>query len=106
MERLDDLIKTVKAQEAVSVAKANEVLEALKTAEFLKKKEEEEKKCNTIAIVCGIVLGIVAVAAIAYALYLYFAPDCLDDFEDEYDDDYEPDFEDEFFEDDDKKDEE
>lgn len=100
MERLEDLIKTVKAQEALGVQKANEVLNTIKAADFLKKKEEEEKKRNTIAIVCGIVLGVAALAAIAYALYLYFAPDYLDDFEDEWeDDDYEPDFEDEFFED-------
>lgn len=100
MERLDEFIKTVKAQEALGVAKANDVLNTIKAADFLKKKEQEEKKCNTIAIVCGIVLGVAAIASIAYALYLYFAPDYLDDFEDEWeDDDYEPDFEDEFFED-------
>ena len=100
MERLDEFIKTVKAQEALGVAKANDVLNTIKAADFLKKMEQEEKKCNTIAIVSGNVLGVAAIAAIAYALYIYFAPDYLDDFEDEWeDDDYEPDFEDEFFED-------
>lgn len=100
MERFDDLLKTVKAQEAIGVAKANEIINAVKAAEIIKKKEEEQKKCNMVAIIIGVVLGIVAIAAIAYGLYLYFAPDYLDDFEDEFDDDeFEPDdFEDEFFE--------
>ena len=44
MERLEDLIKTVKAQEAIGVAKANEVLNTIKAADFLKKKEQEEKE--------------------------------------------------------------
>ena len=99
LEKISDLLDVVKGQEEISVAKANELINALKAAEFLKKKEEEQKKNNTVAIVIGIVLGIVAICAIAYGLYLYFTPDYLDDFEDEFDDDdFDPDFEDEFFE--------
>ena len=97
-EKINGLVGTVMEQEELGVAKANEIINALRAAEFLKKKEEEKKKSNTIAIVIGIILGVVAICAIAYGLYLYFAPDYLDDFEDDFDDDEEPDFEDEFFE--------
>lgn len=98
-DKINGLVETVMEQEELGVAKANEIINALRAAEFLKKKEEEKKKSNTIAIVIGIILGVVAICAIAYGLYLYFAPDYLDDFEDEFDDDdIEPDFEDEFFE--------
>ena len=38
---------------------------------------------------------VVAIAAIAYAMYRYFKPDYLEDFEDDFDDD----FDDDFFED-------
>ena len=48
-----------------------------------------------------------AVAGIAYAVYRYFTPDYLEDFEDEdYDDDFEDEddeFEDDFFEEEDEK---
>jgi len=98
MDNLSNLIDVVKAKEAIGIAKANDILNLVKASEVLKK-EEEKKKDNTIAIVCAVILGIVALAAIAYGIYCYFTPDYLDDFEDEYeDDDYEPDFEDEFFE--------
>lgn len=99
MDNLSNFVDTVKAKEALSVAKANDILNVIKATEFLKKEEENKKKNQTIAIVCGVIIGIVAVAAIAYGIYCYFTPDYLDDFEDEFEDDeYEPDFEDEFFE--------
>lgn len=97
-DKINGLLGTVLEQEEIGVAKANELINAIKAAEFLKKKEEEKKRSNTIAIVVGIILGVAVIGAIAYGLYLYFAPDYLDDFEDEFDDDEEPDFEDEFFE--------
>ena len=97
-DKINGLLGTVLEQEEIGVAKANELINAIKAAEFLKKKEEEKKRSNTIAIVVGIILGVAVIGAIAYGLYLYFAPDYLDDFEDEFDDDEEPDFDDEFFE--------
>ena len=99
MERLDDFLKTVKEQEIVNLAKANEIIGNIKAADFLKKKEEEKtRKTNTIAIIVGIVAGVAIVAAIAYGLYCYFTPDYLDDFEDDFEDDFDDDFEDDFFE--------
>ena len=61
----------------------------------LKKLLKEEKKCNPIVVVLVVIGVLVVIAAAAYALYRYFAPECLDDF-----DDFEDDFEDDFFEDD------
>ncbi len=101
MDKFEELMKTVKAQEALGVAKANDFINAVKANEFLnlRKKEEEKKKCNKWAWAIGIILGVAAIAAIAYGLYCYFTPDYLEDFEDDLDDDLNDEFDDEFFED-------
>lgn len=73
-----------------------------KVTELINKKEEEEKrgpKAKTIFAIIGI---IVVVAAAAYGLYRFFAPDYLEDFEDDLDDEFEEDF----FDDEDVKEEE
>ncbi|MDO5574821.1 MAG: hypothetical protein Q4G60_12680, partial [bacterium] len=80
--KMDDLLKAIKA---------NEVLNAVKANDFLKKKQEEEEEkscCNTWKWIIGIVLGVALIAGIAYALYCYFTPDYLEDFEDDLDDDF------------------
>ena len=59
----------------------------------LKKKEEEQDK-NTVLWVLAII-GAVAVAGIAFAVYRFFAPDYLEDFEEDLDDDFDDYFEDE-----------
>lgn len=74
--------------------------------ELLGKKQvvvEEKKKCNPLVWILAIVGFVAAVAGIAYAVYRYFTPDYLEDFEDEDlddDDDFDDDdnFEDDFFE--------
>lgn len=63
----------------------------------LKKLLKEEKKCNPIVVALVVIGIIVLVAAVAYAIYRFFAPDYLEDFED---DEFEDEFEDDFFEDD------
>lgn len=69
---------------------------AVSISDLLKKEQvKEEKKCHPVVCILAIVGGIVAVAAIAYAVYRYFTPDYLEDFEDDFDDD----FDDDFFED-------
>lgn len=62
----------------------------------LKKLLREEKKMNPIVVVLIVIGVIVLVAAVAYAIYRFFAPNCLEDLEDEFEDE----FEDDFFEDD------
>ena len=75
--------------------KLDELIEAVKAGEFGRKKEiivEEKKSCNPVVCVLAVIGAVVAVAAIAYAVYRYFTPDYLEDFEDDFDDDF---FEDE-----------
>ncbi len=75
-----------KLENLIDMARLNELLG----------KKEEEKKSNTVLWVLA-VIG--AVAAIAYAVYRYFTPKYLEDFEDDFEDEFED--EDEETEDDD-----
>ena len=104
--KVEDLINAAKAgsNELRKYAKTNDILAAVKLDELLGKKEEEKKKANPVVVALAVVGAVAAVAAIAYAVYCYFTPKYMDDFEDDYGDD----FEDDFFEDeeDDDKDEE
>ena len=95
MNKIEELLEQVKGKD----------LKDLK--ELLNKKQvvvEKEKKCSPLLWILAIVGFVAAVAGIAYAVYRYFTPDYLEDFEDEdYDDDdfedEDEDFEDEEFED-------
>ncbi|MCR4909286.1 MAG: DUF4366 domain-containing protein [Lachnospiraceae bacterium] len=62
---------------------------------------EEEKKNNTLVIVLSVVGAVAVIALLVYAVYRYFTPDYLEDFDDEYDDR----FDDDFFDDEDIDDE-
>ena len=56
-----------------------------KINELIHKEEKKEEKscCNILIVVLAIVGAVAAVAGIAYAVYRYFTPDYLDDFDDE-----------------------
>lgn len=83
--------------------KVEEIINSVKLAELLKKKEDE-KKVPTAVIVLAVVGIIALIAAIAYGVYRFFAPEYFeDDLEYEEDDDF---FEDEDFFEDDEDDEE
>lgn len=71
--------------------KIEEMITTSKLSSLLKKNEEEKAK-RTILWVLAIIGTVVAVAAIAYAVYRFFSPDFLEDFEDEFDEDFEADF--------------
>ena len=60
----------------------------------LKKKEDEEQK-NTVLWVLAIIGAVAAVVGIAFAVYRYFTPDSLEDFDSDLDNDFEDYFEDE-----------
>ena len=62
------------------MVKVEELLEALK-------KRDEDKNKNPVLWVLAIIGAVAAVAGIAYAVYRYFAPDYLEDFEDDFEDD-------------------
>ncbi len=66
--------------------------------DLLNKKEAAEKKNSKFVVVFAVIGVIVAVAAAAYGIYRFFAPDYLDDFEDDFDED---DFDDDFFDEED-----
>ncbi len=76
-------------------SKIEDLLNAAKVNELLHKKELEEKNKNTIMITLAIIGAIAAVAGIAFAVYKYFTPDYLEDFDD---DDYADSFDDDFIE--------
>ena len=63
----------------------------------IRKIVKEEKKCNPIVIALIVIGVIVLIAAAAYAIYRFFAPNYLEDFEGEIEDE----FDDDFFEEDD-----
>lgn len=112
LDKLEQIIKIVKAQEEIGLAKAKSVIEEVKSYDIpeicipnrFKKEEVEVKKskCN-LGVIIAIILGIIAVAVAIYGLYCYFTPDYLDDFDDDFEDDEFDD--DDFFEDEDKEDE-
>ena len=58
----------------------------------LKKLLKEEKKMNPIVVVLVVIGVVVVIAAAAYALYRFFAPDYLEDFEGELEDEFDEDF--------------
>lgn len=75
--------------------KVEDIAAMIKANDFLKKEEEEKKFPRAILWALAIIGTIAAVAGIAYAVYLYFTPDYLEDFEDDFDDDFDDYFEDE-----------
>lgn len=78
-------MKNMKVEDLVAMIKANDLI----------KKEEERNKPCVLVWVLAIIGAVVAVAGIAYAVYLYFTPDYLEDFEDDFEDDFDDDFFDE-----------
>ena len=70
-----------KIEELLSTVKINALLHPAKN--------EETKKDNPYIVALVIVGAIALIAAIAYAVYYFFVPDKLVDFEDDFDDVYE-----------------
>ena len=103
MNKLEDLLAQIKSKDLKDVKDLKELLSKKQVV------VEEKKKCNPLVWVLAVVGFVAAVAGIAYAVYRYFTPDYLEDFEDEdYDDDFEDegdDFDDDFFEEEDEKEE-
>lgn len=91
-----NMLENLKLEELIDAAKLNRLIN-----ERVRGKKEEEKKSNVLLWVLAIIGAMAATAAIVYAVYRYFKPDYLDDFDDEFDDDFDniEDDEDDFFED-------
>lgn len=73
--------------------KIEELLEAIKLGDLIRRKDPAEKRRHVIMCVLAIIGAVAAVAGIAYAVYRYMNPDYLEDFDDDFDD-YEDDTED------------
>ena len=73
------------------MSKVEDIIAASKLSELMNKKEED-KHGKTV-------LWILALVGAVAAVYCFFTPDYLEDFEDDFDDD---DFDDDFFDDDDQ----
>lgn len=69
-----------KIEELLNTAKISALLHPVKS--------EETKKDNPYVVALVIVGAIALIAAIAYAVYYFFVPDKLVDFEDDFDDVY------------------
>ena len=67
--------------------KVEELLSAAKIGDLLHRQEKTEKSHKWVKVL-AIIGGVTAIAAIAYGIYRFFAPDYLDDFEDDLDDDF------------------
>ena len=81
----------------VVIMKYLENLACMEKLNEIVNKKEEEKTGKKVLWVLAIIGAVAAVAGIAYAVYRYFTPDYLDDFDDEdfEDEDFDDDFEDE-----------
>ena len=104
IEKIVEKLEKVKAYEAAngkaafsSLPNLGTTLEEITHNVKVKKLLKEEKKCNPVVVVLVIIGVIVVIAAAAYAIYRFFAPDYLGDFED---DEFEDEFDEDFFEDD------
>lgn len=68
-----------------------DIISASRINELLHRKDDDKTR-NTVLWVLAIVGAVVAVAAIAYGVYKFFAPDYLEDFEEDFEDEFEDDF--------------
>ena len=88
MSRVEELINALKTEELENMKE--ELMSMTRLNELLHKKED--KKTSKVVWVFAIIGIVVALAAIAYGVYRFFAPDYYDDFEDDFADDFEDDF--------------
>ena len=63
------------------MSKVEDIIAASKLSELMNKKEED-KHGKTVLWILALVGAVAAVAGIAYAVYCFFTPDYLEDFED------------------------
>ncbi len=91
-----NMLENLKLEELVDAAKLNRLIN-----EKVRGKKEEKKKTNVLLWILAVIGVMAATAAVVYAVYRYFKPDYLDDFDDDFEDDFDnmEDDDDDFFED-------
>ncbi len=82
-EKLNDLLK----KKDIEISKLYKLLGRKEIKQ--EEEEQEEKKFNALLWILAIIGVVAAVAAISYAVYRYFRPDYLEDFDDDFEDDLE-----------------
>ena len=94
-EETTDLTKLSKKDLLEIMLKQGEEIDALRAeVQKLKDKLDEQNKKKVLWIL-AIIGAVVAIVAIAFAVYRFFAPDYLEDFEEDFDEDFDDYFEDE-----------
>ena len=81
-------IKEQYGKEGITMKNLDDLINAAKIQELIKREDPQEKATRRILWVLAIIGAVTAVAGIAYAVYRYFTPDYLDDFDDDFDDDF------------------
>lgn len=79
-----------------ALARVDELVGLARFDEVMKKRDDAKFK-KTVCTVLIVVAAVLAVAGIAFALYKFFTPEYLEDFEEDFEDD----FDDEYFEEED-----
>lgn len=79
-----------------ALSRVDELVGLARFGEVMKKRDDEKFK-KTLYTVVAIVAGVAVIAGIAFALYKFFNPEYLEDFEEDFEDD----FDDEYFEEED-----
>lgn len=72
--------------------KVEEIISATKLNDLLHRKEKEHNTKKVVWTVLAIVGAVATVAGIAYAVYRFFAPNCLEDYEEAFEDEFNEDF--------------
>lgn len=98
--------RLVERTDHIMMNKMEELANTVKLSELLHKKEQSDKTKNVIITILAIIGTVAAVAGIAYAVYRYFAPDYLEEFDDEFEDEFEDEDDEDEFEDEEASEEE
>ena len=86
-----NIIGLKKVERMCAMNKIEDMISATRLNEILQKRDDDKIK-KTILWILAIVGAIVAIGAIAYAVYRFFTPDYLEDFEEDFEDDFEDDY--------------
>ncbi len=79
-----------------ALARVDELVSLARIDELMKKRDDDKFK-KTLYTIAIVFVCMIAIAGLAFALYKFFTPEYLEDFEEDFEDD----FDDEYFEEED-----